>query len=147
MAKKTPEERRLSNIESARRSALKNPEKTSENKRRYAEMNPEKVSVARKAWKDANPKMHVTAQRKSHLKRSFGITIEDYDRMLVEQNGGCAICGGKQSERYKFFDIDHDHITLTVRGLLCRRCNRAIGYFERDRAWLDAALAYLRRLR
>lgn len=80
MAKKTPEERRLSNIESARRSALKNPEKTSENKRRYAEKNPNKVTDAKKAWRQLHPEAYLLCLAKHRAKRfgiPFNLTIAD----------------------------------------------------------------------
>jgi hypothetical protein len=137
------EAEKLRDRESARISSLKNPEKVAGYKRRYAEDNPEKVESARKAWRETNPEAHALSARKSHLKTNFGITIEVYDAMLLAQKGRCKICGGNQSARYRYFDVDHDHVTLKVRGLLCRTCNRALGYFERDLAWLKVALAYL----
>jgi len=76
----------------------------------------------------------------SKLKRLYGITVADYNRLLEAQNGGCALCGtknplpgnrsyvknGKQTQR-TVFDVDHNHTTGKVRGLLCTRCNRLVG--------------------
>lgn len=59
--------------------------------------------------------------------RKFGITIEQYEEMLVRQDGGCAICGrppGRIS-----LHVDHDHETNRVGGLLCFRCNNSLGDF------------------
>jgi hypothetical protein len=62
--------------------------------------------------------------------RAYGIEIEDYHAMLEQQNGGCYICGSFPSGRA--LDIDHDHKTGKVRGLLCSQHNRAIGLLNDD---------------
>lgn len=62
--------------------------------------------------------------RESKYKRVYGITIEDYDRMLEEQGGLCAICRNPPIT-YRLA-VDHDHDTGAVRGLLCPPCNRAL---------------------
>lgn len=85
-----------------------------------------------------------TYQRKYWLMKQFGITPDDYDRMLNEQNGGCAICDSdKSGNRSKNFMIDHDHETGKVRGLLCYRCNQAIGAFDDNPDLLRKAATYL----
>lgn len=63
-----------------------------------------------------------------------------YDALLKYQRGGCAICGRKPKTRR--LDMDHDHRTMQVRGLLCVRCNRALPSWI-DQAWLEDAMAYL----
>jgi len=68
------------------------------------------------------------------------MTLDDYDRMLQEQSGGCAICG-KSGELH----IDHSHITGKIRGLLCPTCNRGIGQLQEDSRLLRLAAAYLDR--
>ena len=52
---------------------------------------------------------------------TYGLTLAEYDSILENQDGGCAICG--RSPRYNL-DVDHDHKTGQVRGLLCKPCNR-----------------------
>lgn len=79
-------------------------------------------------------------QRISRI-RSYGISVEDYDRMLEEQNGGCYICG--KSSTTRALDIDHDHSTGKVRGLLCSPHNRVLGLLDDDPEMLVAALIYL----
>lgn len=64
---------------------------------------------------------------KSHLKRTFGLTVEEYNEMLSEQGGVCAICGGTDNRR---LSVDHDHETGTIRGLLCAGCNGALHVLE-----------------
>lgn len=73
----------------------------------------------------------------------YGMTIEDYDRMFAEQNGGCAICGGTPT-RTEHLHVDHDHETGRIRGLLCDSCNLGLGKFRDDPDVLAKAAAYLR---
>ena len=73
--------------------------------------------------------------------RLYGITREAYDLLFAEQGGRCALCRKVATES---LCVDHDHSTGVVRGLLCRTCNRWLGWFENDerRAFL---LRYLER--
>ena len=81
-------------------------------------------------------------QRISRI-RLYGIDVSDYDRMLEEQGGGCYICGKKPTKRA--LDIDHDHKTGKVRGLLCSNHNRGIGLLDDDISLLARAIQYLAR--
>lgn len=80
--------------------------------------------------------------RRANIKRVFGITVEDYDRMLIEQGGRCAGCGSDTRGR-GHFDIDHCHDTGRVRGLLCYQCNSALGFAEDSVDRLTDLIAYL----
>lgn len=62
-----------------------------------------------------------------HLKRKYGITLDDYYKMLRNQGSVCAICGAPEPD-HKKFDVDHCHKTGKVRGLLCTSCNRMLGH-------------------
>jgi len=73
--------------------------------------------------------------------RLYGIDVEDYERMLFEQDGVCAIC--KEPSSGRALDIDHDHKTGKVRGLLCSNHNRALGLFSDDIILLLRATEYL----
>ena len=84
--------------------------------------------------------------RKSSLKHRYGITLQNYDAMVEEQAGVCAICktntnGGRGLGSR--LAVDHDHITGLVRGLLCSMCNQGIGMFKDDVELLHKAIAYL----
>jgi hypothetical protein len=83
-------------------------------------------------------------QRAGHLKRKYGITIEQYDAMLEAQGGGCFICGRPPREDISLH-VDHDHFTGQVRGILCFRCNNALADFQEDPILLAKAAAYLER--
>lgn len=80
---------------------------------------------------------------KSHeLKRKYGITKEEYERRLEAQGGVCAVCGRPPDG--DALTVDHCHDTGQVRGLLCRRCNIALGMLGDDPALLRTAMVYLR---
>lgn len=85
--------------------------------------------------------------RKSHLRRKYGLTVENYTILLKEQDGKCAICDSKDAGRQgvKNLAVDHNHSTGKVRGLLCSRCNLGIGHLDDDPNRLEAAAAYLRK--
>jgi hypothetical protein len=76
----------------------------------------------------------------SHRRRTYGITEEQYDAMILSQDNVCAICN---KPSHKTLHIDHDHVTGRVRGLLCSGCNTGIGFFKEDIATLDRAIQYL----
>ena len=75
--------------------------------------------AARKRAKDAR------------LRREYGITLSERQQVLYGQNKRCAICGHREDEFNVPFAVDHDHKTGELRGLLCWKCNRAIGAFQR----------------
>lgn len=75
--------------------------------------------------------------------RTFGLIIEDYETMLQAQNNQCAICGTVQCTSGKRLAIDHCHLTGKIRGLLCLRCNQAIGKFNDNYFLLQQAADYV----
>jgi Recombination endonuclease VII len=79
-----------------------------------------------------------------HLKRKFGMTMEDYEVLLRSQGGVCAVCFGPSicGRRYS---IDHCHKTGKIRGILCSSCNSGIGLLKDSPEVLENAAAYLRR--
>jgi len=83
---------------------------------------------------------------KAFIKKTYGITYEEYLTLLEEQNFGCAICESKIANNSRTSNklfIDHCHITNKVRGLLCHSCNFALGYFHDDVNLLQKATDYL----
>lgn len=75
----------------------------------------------------------------------YNLSPEEYDAMVAEQDGKCAICGGTETYEHKSLCVDHDHRTGEVRGLLCSRCNKALGAFFDSQALLNSAANYLER--
>lgn len=85
-------------------------------------------------------------RRESQLRALYGIGHADYERMLAEQNGQCAICGASSPGRGdRYFCVDHDHTTGKVRAILCDFCNNGLGRFRDDVDLLRKAIAYLER--
>lgn len=66
------------------------------------------------------------ATRKYCLKRLYGLTPEDVERMICDQNSQCAICKKTSND----LNVDHDHKTGKVRGMLCGGCNALLGRWE-----------------
>lgn len=87
---------------------------------------------------------HKFKYRVKYIEKKFGINYEEYDRMMEEQEGVCAICGCPETkENAKYLAVDHDHNTGKIRGLLCNNCNRALGLLKDDVLVLQNAINYL----
>jgi hypothetical protein len=84
-----------------------------------------------------------------HLSRVYKITLEDYQEIFKAQGGVCAICHNPETivdaknGLTRDLAVDHDHRTGRVRGLLCRRCNQAIGLLNEDRNLLQRMIDYI----
>jgi hypothetical protein len=98
---------------------------------------------------DCQRKRRNTGTRATRIFETYDITLEEYDLLLAYQGGVCAICKGTRRTN---LDVDHDHkveretgsTRLSVRGLLCRRCNRRLLPACLDTVEvLEAAIAYL----
>jgi hypothetical protein len=84
------------------------------------------------------------ADWRRRIKRLYGVTVEDYQRMLALQEGKCALCKTEQPwTRSGRFAIDHDHATGRVRALLCHNCNKGIGNLKDDPELLRNAANYI----
>lgn len=79
------------------------------------------------------------------LRMTFGITEADYDAMLHDQGGCCALCGADNPGREGRWPVDHDHRTGRIRGLLCHPCNQGIGLLRDDPHLLRQAATYVER--
>lgn len=82
--------------------------------------------------------------RKHKLKKRYGLTPKQYEDLLAEQNGVCAICGGVEELADRRLSVDHNHKTSTVRGLLCHHCNTLIGHANEDVHLLEHVIIYLK---
>jgi hypothetical protein len=101
--------------------------------------------------KARDPSIYRRVEWPSKLKRLYGITQNDYYRMLEAQGGCCAICGSRNPKARKYrkaaevvFCVDHCHATGRVRGLLCTACNRAVGLIEDNRETALKMAEYLK---
>lgn len=112
----------------------------------YARNKAKKIAIV-KAYYQLNS---AEIRKKLRLKR-YGITVDEYEAMYRKQRGQCAVCkataGGVKHGKPTLLSIDHDHVTNKVRGLLCEKCNFAIGLMEDTPARLRQAAAYLEKHR
>ncbi|HEX7165502.1 MAG TPA: endonuclease VII domain-containing protein [Acidimicrobiales bacterium] len=117
-----------------------NPGPARERVRAWQLANPDKVRAKQAEYRATGRKR--VADRRSYLKRKYGITLEQYDELLAAQGGVCGICGAAPRDDISLH-VDHDHGTGERRGLLCFRCNNALGDFADDSERLYAAVEYL----
>ena len=111
----------------------------------WREKNPDKV----KEWRESNPdKLKEYEERR--IEKQYGITAEQYNNLLDQQNNRCAICGGVNKNGYAL-SIDHDHSCCPgkkscgkcIRRLLCDRCNWGLGHFRDNPEILRVAAKYI----
>lgn len=102
----------------------------------------QKLNNSRTAkWLSKNREKMKLIKRRSILKTKYGITLEEYQNLLKEQENKCAICKREEVQ----LCIDHDHVTGKTRGLLCHACNRAIGLLKENEQILINAINYVNR--
>lgn len=110
------------------------------NRRLYA-ANPSAGRLRAKEWRESNQEKHRAITRRCLVRRLYGISVEDFDRMVVEQSGLCLIC--HRNPYPKKLHVDHDHSSGKVRGLLCGHCNSLLGMAKDNTSILASAIAYL----
>jgi len=139
--------------ERSRKYSREHPEKAKErSKKRQREHLNEVREYSRKYYRE-----HIDESRKWHRKyrerypyyfaewscqRSYGITLEEKNRMIENQEGKCLICGNEFKDS-KDKHVDHCHKTNRVRGILCSHCNSGIGFFQDNVNILQKAIKYL----
>ena len=143
--RRTPEENRIymreyyaANKDKWKRSPEEKERRNDMRRERYAS----DAALAKLYRKPAGPKGKSKA-RDTYLRKEFGIGIDEYDRLLADQGGMCAICDASENYKGRRFAIDHCHDTGAVRGLLCDNCNRGLGLFKDNTDRLDKAIEYL----
>lgn len=104
-------------------------------KRRY----PEYYRKNRHKWLEKYNARSSATRRK----RMFGISSDEYEKMLFEQSSKCKICGVERKELSYSLCVDHDHKSGRIRGLLCHGCNTGIGRFKENIISLQNAIIYL----
>jgi hypothetical protein len=99
-----------------------------------------------KAKKDSmSPEDWAIKNRSYWLKAQYGITLEQYNEKLREQNHKCKICSTDETEVFKqVLYVDHNHTTGQIRGLLCHSCNAGLGHFKEKEELLEIAKQYLK---
>jgi len=104
-------------------------------------------NAAARQWRKDNPEnveRHLVRMRARTKERRYGITQEQFDQMLIDQNNKCKICSNVFKSS-KDTHIDHCHSTNKVRGLLCNGCNMALGQFMDKTDIMGMAIKYLQK--
>lgn len=100
-------------------------------------------------WKAKRKLIEPDYEHDVGLKKQYGISAKQYAEILDQQGGACAICknGEKSvahtSNKIRRLMVDHCHATGKVRGILCSRCNRGLGFFQDSMENLNGAILYL----
>jgi len=85
--------------------------------------------------------------KNGHLRYRYNITLKEYDRMFKEQKGVCAVCGRVETHKTHHgkvgLSVDHNHKTGKIRGLLCTKCNTALGIMEENKELMLKLINYL----
>ena len=110
-------------------------------------------ALAEEAWrkedKNNNPEKYAKKYRAFNLKRNYGMTVEEYETMVIEQKGLCPVCSDPlpllEPENGKRPPVDHNHVTGAPCGVLHNRCNRAIGLLYDSSELCRKAAEYLER--
>lgn len=103
--------------------------------------NPEYYKKRAKDWNVLNPEKTKRIRKHAGLMTLYKLPLVEYERMLSEQKGGCAICGHLMTPPC----VDHSHVTGKVRGLLCSGCNVGIGALKDSAITAFSAASYLQK--
>ena len=142
----------------------KNKEKVAAQQRNYKKRNKKTIDRYKKRYRKKNA-MSISEYNKRYgkgmrrgdanrikdykLRQDYGIGFKDYAALLEKQNGLCAICKKAETSlhnrtgKVKALAVDHDHVSGKIRGLLCNKCNRAIGMFGDSTVLMKSAVKYL----
>jgi hypothetical protein len=108
------------------------------------------LAEIQRAYRKTRPKHYWnTVDRRYTIKKRYGLSIEDFERMITAQNYKCAICGEDPRDyiysdpRKQKLHIDHCHTTGKVRALLCNGCNRALGLINENIEKAKSLVRYL----
>jgi len=123
---------------------LNNKEKIKKSVSQWQKENRVLVYARKKSYYKKHPIKRKQYQRLCNLKYKFGMTVNDYNKILKNQNYTCAICHKKESKQ-KHLSVDHNHKTGKVRGLLCSNCNNTLGLLYEDIKILKSMITYLRK--
>ena len=104
--------------------------------KKWHENNPGRAKQYVQKRREKDPEFHADQQRKHR----YGITRDEYLALLVACRNKCAICKTDLDKP----NIDHDHATGKIRGILCVRCNQGLGHFQDNQTLLIEAVSYLR---
>lgn len=145
------------NAEYHRKYRLANLERIKERKKKHYQENREYIlsrekeryerladEIALKPKKYDRSTDHAKAVAKNaYLKRTYGISLDEYNELLQKQEEKCAVCKRHKDEFSHGLAVDHDHKTGEIRGLLCTHCNHRLVGRHRETDILKAVISYL----
>lgn len=110
-----------------------------ERARRWREANPERARATHDAWVERNRERYNAANAHRRRKYRYGITREQYLKLIGDCGGRCEICKEESDDLV----VDHCHASGKVRGMLCRQCNAGLGHFDESPEHIRKAITYL----
>lgn len=119
-------------------------EATKENRAKQRIADPDKFYKEQNKLQRKFHKENPGKSREYFLKSTYGLTVDDFDKLFAEQKGVCAICGKKETIKNQYgirrLNVDHNHTTNKNRGLLCSTCNQGLGLFYIDEKRIELLL-------
>ena len=107
-------------------------------------INHESEEAAKQYKRNYNNKRYDPLKNKHNkLKKAYGIGLEEYNKLFKDQEGCCAVCGIHQSELTRSLAVDHCHTTGKIRGLLCNKCNTALGLLNESEEIMKNLINYV----
>lgn len=118
----------------------KHPGKAAQYAREWRLKNPEKEREQRRRYREKNREVYRARQYAGKIRRKYGLTVEKYQELWTAQSGVCAVCALVPAQV-----VDHRHSDGQIRGLLCHKCNTALGLLNENLSSLAAAIEYLKK--
>jgi hypothetical protein len=122
---------------------LKNRERILEERKKRYKLKKEEVTRCNREWYLNNKEKSQRTRRDWQLRKRSGITLEEYENVLKDQDNKCAICKNDSAGGRGHFHADHDHLSGKFRGLLCQKCNMALGLIKDDIIIAQNIVSYL----
>lgn len=117
----------------------------SEESKKWGKQNKNRSYKIHKNYRESNPEKIKEIQRNTKYKLNYGITTADFEKLYSSQGEKCEICKKSTDKISTNMCVDHDHDTGKVRGILCRKCNSALGLFTDNEEILENAISYLKK--
>lgn len=106
----------------------KHKEELKESKKKWYQDHKEEQKENKKKYYQDHKEERKEYDKRRHYKKMYNLTLEEIDQILIKQNHKCALCGMSLLETKRC--TDHSHKTNKVRGILCDRCNKGLGFFQ-----------------
>ena len=120
--------------------------KSEATKAAYFERNRAKINARSQAWREKNRPLHRKLVFASQVKRLYGITVDEYEKRLADQDGKCFVCKSPPTGKHSNakLHLDHCHTTGKIRKFLCGNCNATLGMAKDSSERLIALVQYLK---